>query len=106
MISVGSNPTWRAMEYRVNGKTYSLSYMELKDHYTTFCEMSDEEFKTKLSSAAHLACIICFLKEIPTSSCLSDEGIVHQLIHLMDTNDPIINLQQIRELFKKDLELV
>lgn len=80
--------------------------MELKDHYTTFCEMSDEEFKTKLSSAAHLACIICFLKEIPTSSCLSDEGIVHQLIHLMDTNDPIINLQQIRELFKKDLELV
>lgn len=94
------------MEYLVNGNKYNLSYSDLKEKYITFKNMSDQEFKENLPDAAHLACIICYLKEIPSYNCISDEGIIHELIHLMTCpNEPVVDLQEIRELFNKQLEL-
>jgi len=71
------------IEYVVEGDKYMLHYQELKDHYITHLEMSDEEFMKNLPSALHLACVICFLKEIPTYICLSDKGVIHELTHLL-----------------------
>lgn len=94
------------MEYLVNGRKFSFSYNEVRDHYITFCEMSDEEFRSKLVSALHLACFICFVKEIPTYVCLIDDGLIHELVHLMDNPDcPLTDLQTVRELFKNQLKL-
>jgi hypothetical protein len=94
------------MDYLVNGHKYKLSYRQLKEHYNQFCDMTDEEFLKNLPGAAHLACIICFIKEIPTSSCLNDEGIIHQLIHLIDIPSTKKELPEIREEFRRELQLV
>lgn len=94
------------MEYLVEGKKYNLSYSELKDNYNVICLMGDSEFMNSLPEILHLACVICYLKEIPTYVCLSDEGIIHQLVHLLHIpDDPIIDLVEIRKLFENQLKL-
>jgi hypothetical protein len=68
--------------------------------------MSDEEFMMNIPSALHLACVICFLKEIPGYVCLSDVGIIHELTHLLHIPDsPTSDLKGIRELFRVQLML-
>lgn len=95
------------IEYLVDDVKYGLSYRELRELYWEFIGLSDSEFMEKLPSALHLACIICFLKEVPTSICLSDKGIIHELTHLLEhgENDKMIVLKDIRKLFKKQLKL-
>ena len=94
------------MEYIVNGKKYSLSYQELREWYYKIKEMEDVEFMQNLPKILHLACIICFLKEIPTHACLCDEGIVHELVHLLDGSETSsYDLKSTRELFNEICEL-
>lgn len=94
------------IEYNIGKNRYILHYSELRDKYITHLEMSDEEFMKNLPSALHLACIICFLKETPTYICLADDGIVHELTHLLQHGDgDTIELKKIRKLFKKQLKL-
>lgn len=94
-----------SIEYLSEGSKFSLSYSDLKEHYLNICEMSDSEFLEKLPDAIHLACFICFLKEIPTYVCLADKGIVHELVHLLKENGTTTSLEDIRELFKNTLAL-
>lgn len=94
------------IEYLSDGTKFSLSYQELKDNYQIFCDMDDETFIAEIVDALHLACIICFLKEIPTYVCLTDKGIVHELVHLMKENGTTTSLKEIRELFETTLKLV
>ena len=69
--------------------------------------MSDQEFMDNLPKAIHLACIICYFKEIPAKYCLSDIGIVHELAHLLHIPDKNVEpLSEIRKLFESDLKLV
>lgn len=91
------------MEYISEGQTFNLSYQELKDHYLNFCEMNDSDFLKNLPDAIHLACVICFLKEIPTYVCLTDKGIIHELVHLLKENGTTTTLEEIRDLFKLTL---
>ena len=94
------------MEYLVDGVTFSYSYQELKDKYNDFCLKSDADFISELKEALHLACFICFVKEVPTYVCLSDKGIIHELIHLLHIPDGNTStLTEIRELFKISLLL-
>lgn len=94
------------MEYLVDGKRYVMSYQELREEYRRFCKMGNKEFLENLPAAAHLACIICFLKQIPTSVCLADTGIVHELLHLMHIPEGnTTSLKEVRKLFKKSLKL-
>lgn len=94
------------MDYLVEGQKYILSYPELKSKYLLFVGMSDVEFRKNLASALHLACIICYLKDIPTSKCLSDKGIVHELVHLLDIpEEENLDFKRIRELFEQELKL-
>lgn len=91
------------IEYLSEGAKFSLSYQELREHYLNFCEMSDSDFLKNLPDALHLACIICFLKETPTYVCLTDKGIIHELVHLLKENGTTTSLQEIRDLFKLTL---
>ena len=93
------------MEYLSEGSTFSLSYQELKEHYLLFCNMSDNEFLDRIPDALHLACVICFLKEIPTYVCLTDKGIIHELVHLLEGNETTTPIGEIRDLFKITLNL-
>ena len=91
----------------LDNREYLMSYQNLKEEYHRFCEMTDIQFMMEIPAALHLACVICFLKEIPTDACLCDDGIIHELIHLNHIpNQNTTSLEDIRELFKKVLILV
>lgn len=92
-----------SIEYLSEGTKFSLSYQQLKEHYVLFCNMDDTEFIKNIPDALHLACIICLLKEIPTYVCLTDKGIIHELVHLLKEDVTTTPLSEIRELFKVTL---
>lgn len=96
------------MQYKVYDKEYTLHYRELVEQYNKFTAMEDEEFMENLPAAAHLASIIGYLKEFDLDESIGDEGIIHQLIHLMEcpegyTEDS--SVKPIRALFKEKLFL-
>lgn len=94
------------MEYLVDGVKYSYSYQELKEQYMVACSYTNEQFIGKLPEMLHLACFICYVKEIPTYACLSDRGIVHELAHMLHIPDySRAHLKYLRNLFKKQLQL-
>jgi hypothetical protein len=95
------------MQYIVDNTKYSLSYKDLRDRHIDMVALSDSDFTKILPEAIHLACIICWFKEIPSSECLSDKGIIHELTHLLQygSNDPDYDVKAIRELFNTQLKL-
>ena len=93
-----------SIEYLVDGRKYLLSYQQLREKHLELCDLSDQEFIGRAAEAAHLACIICYLKEIPTYVCLSDRGIVHELVHLLHIPGDV-NLHDLRNEFKEQLRL-
>lgn len=96
------------MEYIVDGSRFILNYQDLKEDYFTFINQSDAEFiiPQNLIKALHFACIVLYLKEAGPEMTVSDKGIIHELIHLLDIpEEPLIDLAEIRELFKEVLYL-
>jgi len=94
------------MEYLVDGEKFHLSYSELRDKYILFSNFSLAEFLDRLPEVLHLACIISYLKEVPSYNTLSDKGLIHQLIHLLDIGEePIIDAEKIRQQFIKEMKL-
>lgn len=96
------------MEYIVDGSRFILNYQDLKEDYFTFINQSDAEFiiPQNLIKALHFACIVLYLKGADAEMTVSDKAIIHQLVHLLDIPDePLIDLAEIRELFKEVLYL-
>lgn len=94
------------MDYLVNGRLYSMSYQELRANHASIVAMTDSEFLGALPQAMHLACVLCWLKNLPTYVILADDGIIHQLAHLMHIPDePLIDLAEIRKEFNEQLAL-
>ena len=85
-------------------ETYKLSYQELKSEYLRFVAMDDASFRLNIIEAAHLACIICYLKESGREATISDCGIIHELLHVISGSNTR-TLADIREQFKVLLEL-
>jgi hypothetical protein len=95
------------MEYIVDGRKFGFSYSDLRETYNSFIWKTDEEFLDDLPAALHFACFVCFFKEIPSYICLADTGIVHELVHLLQTGKygATTNLQEVRQLFEDQLKL-
>lgn len=93
------------MIYLINEKKYNFSYKELKDRYHWFCNLSDTDFIIELPHVLHFACFVSWLKELKPIQTISDEGIIHQLTHLLCLDEPLIGLQEIRQQFKELLEV-
>lgn len=99
------------MQYLSEGKVFDWSYDQMRSLYWKYKEMSDEDFMTNLPHILHFAAFACFIKEIPTYVCLTDTGIVHELIHLLangingstTTNAGLIG---VRRLFNEQLQFV
>lgn len=67
--------------------------------------MSDAEFMSSLPDVLHFACIAAFIKEMGRE-VLSDEGVIHQLVHLMSiTDEPLIDLRAVRRQFAEQLQI-
>jgi hypothetical protein len=94
-----------SMHYITNGKRYSISYKELKYHYNSLVSMDDQTFMENIPTALHIACIISFFKELSNDCTLGDEGIVHQLVHILTGDLGPTRLSDVREQFQILLKL-
>lgn len=89
-----------------SGARYLLSYSELREKYFEFVKMTDAEFLANLPAAAHFACVVGWLKELGPAATIGDEGIVHELVHLMHIPETCGgNLKRIRRSFRDLLML-
>ena len=84
---------------------YSFCYSSLRLDYQRYAMMSDEEFVADVLNALHFACYVCFIKEIGSDRALGDDGVVHELLHILipDTRpDALKKLPRIRDTFNRD----
>lgn len=83
-----------------NKHTYYLSYEQLKEQFHKFSSMSDSEFFDNVPKILHFVCIVSFLKEIPSSVLLSDNGLLHELIHTLCNVAPEFIVQRHKDIRK------
>lgn len=91
-----------------NNTKYSFSYQELKDDFHKFKDMKDEEFIANALSILHFCCVVSYIKDLPSHAVLIDDGVIHELVHLLsdETRDGAIeNLPEIRKNFNSIMEL-
>jgi hypothetical protein len=93
------------MQYLVNGKKFEMSYKELREEYLKVCEYSPEEFLDKVSEILHLVCIIFYLKEVPTSVALADDGLIHELAHWIDNIEWVTSEAEVMSMFREQCKL-
>lgn len=90
--------------YKAGDKEYVYDPDLLSFYYKKFISLDDKEFLDKIPDALHFACYVCWLKEIESENCLADNGIIHELVHLLKPNDYILkDLPVIRKKFKEIL---
>lgn len=94
------------MEYLVGDHRFSLSYQELQGDYERFRTMSDDEFvrPETLLNCMHFCCVVGYLKEVGAEATISDQGVIHELIHL-SLGIATRSLRDIREQFAKVMML-
>ena len=94
------------MEYIVDGRKFDWSYSELRGLYHTYIKMTDKEFLANIPAILHFTVFACFVKEIPGYVCLSDTGIVHELVHILNHGSAggTTTLKDVRRLFKTTLK--
>jgi len=93
------------MEYLVSDRKFNLSYQELREEYLKICEWDEDTFLDNASTVLHLTCIIFYLKEIPTSVALADDGLIHELVHWLDKVETVNDIPEIMALFKTQCKL-
>lgn len=84
--------------------SYVLSYASVRADYLRFKKMSDTEFKKHISEVLHYACFICFVKEKRSEHVLCDNGVIHELVHVL-CRVKGASLKRARALFDKECEL-
>lgn len=93
------------MQYNVDTEKYGFSYQELKLDYEKYSKMQDTDFIHNIPKILHFACFVCYLKEIPSQVLLVDNGLIHELIHLLNGVN-FHKIKEIRELFDLHCKLV
>lgn len=88
-------------------RQYGLSYQDLRAEHERMAALDDASFLAALPAAAHLACIIAWLKELGPNATIGDCGIVHELVHLMHLGieESTVPLEEIRQSFAHLLRL-
>lgn len=91
---------------------YTFCYEARRMDYCRYMAMSDEEFTANLEYALHFAMHICWVKEKQAEFLLADDGVIHELHHLLierlegKPGDDPTRLERTRKVFKRDCELV
>ena len=94
------------MEYILDDKKFSFSYKQLKEQYLKFKEMSEEEFFSDIPRLLHFACFIGWIKELGNDCLISDVGIIHELVHLLEKDvETALTKEELRGKFLTLLEL-
>lgn len=69
-------------EYKIGKTSYQFDYDMIVFQYNSFKQMSNDEFVKNIIDAIHFACYVSYIKRLDTEKTLSDQGIIHELIHL------------------------
>lgn len=85
--------------------TYTISYSDLREKYEELAILSDSKFMERLPDAAHAACIIGWFKELGPDATIGDEGVVHEIIHLMVFGGNDYTIKKVRDKFDTLLKL-
>jgi len=90
--------------YKVGDRQFVYDHKSLQYAFSTYQRYNNEEFLTNIVDILHFAVYVCWLKEIPSDECLADDGIIHELVHLLQENTiKHSNLENIRKKFNKTL---
>lgn len=93
------------MEYLVGGKKFSYSYRELKERYLKYVDYTDGMFLANIKEILHFVVFVSYLKEIDSRVLLIDDGLIHELVHLLNGVETVENLEDIRYNFKELMKL-
>jgi len=91
-----------SLDYLIENHRYVLEYSKLKEDFERYHAMHDEEFLNNLIPVLHFVCVVSYLKETPGQVLTNDEGLIHQLVHLLDEQtkpDALHELRAIRMRF-------
>lgn len=84
----------------VDPRKFTFHYPDLREDYLRYTMMRDEEFLKSVVDILHFACVVCYLKGVPTYRALSDTGIIHELVHLLPgSSGTTSSLGEIRDQF-------
>jgi len=87
-------------EYKVGETNYIYDKKNLKRLYTKYINCSDQEFVDNAVDILHFACYVSWLKEIDTDTLLADDGLIHELVHLLKQGTRnCVNIETLREKF-------
>jgi len=90
--------------YKVGDKEFVYDHKSLQYAFSTYQRYTNEEFLENIVDILHFAVYVCWLKEIPSDECLADDGIIHELVHLLQENTiKHSDLENIRKNFNKTL---
>lgn len=81
-------------------REFEVSYQNLKKDYETYVSMSDESFFNCLTEILHFSCLMSCFKEIPAGVVLSDEGVIHEIAHIL-SGVGAVEKEVLREKFNK-----
>ena len=91
-------------EYKIGNRKYIYNEDILETSYLKYKNYSDEEFIKDIINILHYAVYVCWVKEISSDDCLSDDGIIHEIVHLAQENTrKYSNIKKIRRKFNKTL---
>lgn len=91
--------------YPHSNTIYRLSYKDLQKDFESFQAMTDKQFVKNLPKIIHYACIVCYLKEKPLE-VISDEGIIHELVHCLTNTFGQMPIKELRQLFELECVLI
>ena len=96
------------MFYIVDDKRYYFKYSDLVGLFSKYEQYTDSEFIDNIVEILHFACFVSYMKGLSLEETLSDEGIVHELVHILHIGDePTISskITEIRNKFNKLLKI-
>jgi len=89
-------------EYSIGETKYVFDKKRLKHLYNKYLNYSDQEFQDDAIDILHFACYVSWLKEIDANELLADDGLIHELVHLLKQNTRnYVNIETLREKFDK-----
>jgi hypothetical protein len=92
--------------YSVGDRKFIYDHASLRYAFDLYEKFTNEEFLENAVDILHFAVYVCWLKEIPSDECLADDGIIHELVHLIQENTiKHSNLENIRKKFNKTLTI-
>lgn len=93
------------MEYIIENKRFSMDYQDLKKTYEEIIKYSDTEFLDNIPRILHFCSFVAYIKNIPTSTIHSDDGVIHELIHILNDVELVNDLKRIRDDFEMIFKL-